>query len=54
MAKLGKERSGKRQMVYCKNRSSAYFFTHSVTSLQIITAKIMVVDFSRIQLFVGM
>jgi hypothetical protein len=53
-----KGRKRQRQMVYCKNRlsmaSSAYFFTHSVTSLQIITEKIMVVDLSRIQLVVGM
>jgi hypothetical protein len=53
-----KGRKRRRQMVYCKNRlsmaSSAYFFTHSVTSLQIITEKVMVVDLSRIQLVVGM
>jgi hypothetical protein len=55
---IRKGRKLQRQMVYCKNRlsmaSSAYIFTHSVTSLQIITEKIMVVDLSRIQLVVGM
>ncbi len=63
MAKLGKEGSGKGKWFIVRTGCQWRLLPTSlpivlqffcVTSLQIITAKIMVADFSRIQLVVGM